>query len=53
MTFIIKYKEYGREWSSTTYTTPRTVTEEYLIEFFGLHECEDFIIEQKIDPKNR
>ena len=51
MTYIIKYKEYGREWSSTSYTTPRTVTEDCLIEFFGLNECEEFIIEQENDPK--
>ena len=46
-TYIIKYKEYGREWSSTSYTTPRPVTKEYLIQFFGLDECEDYIIEEK------
>ena len=45
MTYIIKYKEYGREWSSTSYMTPETVTEDFLIDFFGLHECEDFAIE--------
>ena len=53
MTYIIKYKEYGREWSHTSYTSPEPVTEDYLISFFGLHECEDFIIEQKNDPKTR
>jgi len=47
MTYIIKYKEYGREWSSTSYTTPRQVSQEYLIQFFGLDECEDYIIEEK------
>ena len=47
MTYIIKYKEPGREWSSTSYMTPETVTEEFLIEFFGLHDCEDYIIEQE------
>lgn len=47
MTYIIKYKEFGRDWSSTTYTTPGTVSEDYLIEFFGLKECEDFIIEEE------
>ena len=47
MKYIIKYKEYGREWSSTSYMTPETVTKDFLIEFFGLHECEDFIIEQE------
>ncbi len=46
MTYIIKYKEYGRKWSSTTYMTPETVSEDYLIEFFGLKECEDYKIEQ-------
>ena len=49
MTYIIKYKEYGREWSSTSYMTPEKVTEDYLIAFFGLHECEDFTIEQEND----
>lgn len=49
MTYIIKYKEFGRDWSSTTYTSPEPVTEDYLIEFFGLHECEDFTIEQEND----
>ena len=34
MTYIIKYKEFGRDWSSTTYTSPEPVTEDYLIEFF-------------------
>ena len=47
MTYIIKYKEFGRDWSSTTYTTPEPVTEDYLISFLGLHECEDFTIEQE------
>ena len=49
MTYIIKYKEFGRDWSSTSYTSPEPVTEDYLIEFFGLHECEDFIIEKGND----
>ena len=49
MTYIIKYKEFGREWSHTSYTSPEPVSEDYLISFFGLHECEDFVIEQ--DPK--
>ncbi len=49
MTYIIKYKEFGREWSSTSYTSPEPVTEDYLIEFFGLHECEGFVIEKKND----
>lgn len=47
MTYIIKYKEFGRDWSSTSYTSPDPVTEDYLISFFGLHECEDFTIEQE------
>ena len=49
MTYIIKYKEFGRDWSSTTYTSPEPVTEDYLIEFFGLHECEDFVIDNEND----
>ena len=49
MTYIIKYKEFGRDWSSTSYTSPEPVTEDYLIEFFGLHACEDFTIEQEND----
>lgn len=49
MTYIIKYKEFNRDWSSTSYTTPEEVTEEFLISFFGLHECEDFVIEQEND----
>ena len=49
MPYIIKYKEFGRDWSSTTYTSPEPVTEDYLIEFFGLHECEDFVIENEND----
>ena len=49
MTYIIKFKEFGRNWSSTTYTSPEPVTEDYLIEFFGLHECEDFVIENEND----
>lgn len=49
MTYIIKYKEFGRDWSSTTYTSPEVVSEDYLIAFFSLHECEDFTIEQEND----
>ena len=46
-TYIIKYKEFGRAWSSTSYTSQRPVTREYLIHFFGLEECEDYIIEEE------
>lgn len=53
MTYIIKYKEFNRDWSSTSYTTPEEVTEEFLISFFGLHECEDFVIEQENDYKQQ
>lgn len=49
MTYIIKYKEFDRDWSSTSYTSPEAVTEAFLIDFFGLHECEDFIIDQEND----
>ena len=47
MKYIIHYKEYGRDWSSTSYTCQREVTREYLIDFFGLEECEDFYIEEE------
>jgi len=47
-TYIIKYKEFGRDWSSTSYTSPEPVTKEYLIQFFGLAECEDYQIEEKL-----
>lgn len=53
MTYLIKYKEFGGEWSHTSYTSPEPVSEDYLISFFGLHECEDFIIEQENNPQNR
>ena len=45
MKYLIKFKEYGREWSSTTYSTPEAVSDEFLISFFGLEECEDYAIE--------
>ena len=47
-TYTIKYKEFGREWSSTLYSSPEPVTKEYLVEFFGLTECEDYSIEEKL-----
>ena len=47
-TYIIKNKEFGREWSSTSYSSPEPVTKEYLIQFFGLDECEDYLIEEKL-----
>ena len=47
MKYIIKYKEYGRDWSSTSYTCQREVTREYLVQFFGLDECEDYLIEEE------
>ena len=49
MKYIIKYKEFNKSWSSTSYTTPEEVSEDYLISFFGLHECEDYKIELKND----
>lgn len=48
MTYIIHYKEFGADhWSSTSYTSSEPVSREYLIEFFGLEECEDFSIEEE------
>ena len=46
-TYIINYKESGREWSSTSYTSPEPVSKEYLIDFFGLTEREDYLIKEK------
>ena len=45
--YIIKYKEFGRNWSSTEYLSPEPKTKKFLIGFFGLYECEDFDIEEK------
>lgn len=47
-TYIIKYKEFNRGWSSTTYTTSEPKTKRFLIEFFGLKECEEYKIELEI-----
>jgi len=44
MKYKISYKEFNREWSSTYYESPIPVSEDYLIKFFGLNECEDFRI---------
>lgn len=54
MTYTIKYKEVGRKWSKTTYTSPKPVTEEYLIEFFGLkgEDVEEFLIETETNNNN-
>ena len=48
MTYIINYKEKGRDWSQTSYTSPEPVTRDFLIEFFGLkgeEDIENFFIE--------
>lgn len=49
MTYIINYKEKGRNWSQTSYTCQEPVSDQYLIDFFGLTECEDYKIELKKD----
>lgn len=49
MTYIIHFKEKGRDWGWTSYLSPEKVTKEYLIQFFGLDECEDYFIEEKED----
>ena len=46
MTYIIKYKEYGKEWCSTSYSDSEPVSKEFLIQFFGLDKCEDYQIEE-------
>lgn len=44
--YIIHFKERDKEyWGKTSYTSPQPVTREYLIRFFGLEECEDYLIE--------
>jgi hypothetical protein len=46
--YLIKYKEFGRNWSSTYYYSTEPKTKSFLISFFGLNECEDFeIVEEK------
>ena len=45
MTYLIKFKEYGREWSKTSFTSNEPVSKNKLVEFFGLEECEDYEIE--------
>jgi hypothetical protein len=45
-TYTIRYKEFGRPWSSTKYSSPEPVTFDFLYEFFGLHECEDYEIKE-------
>lgn len=48
MKYIIHYKEFGADhWGKTSYTSSEPVSKEYLIEFFGLEECEDFSIEEE------
>lgn len=43
--YIIHFKEWDKkDWGQTTYSSPQTVSQEYLIQFFGLWECEDFEI---------
>lgn len=53
ITYIIKFKEVGREWSSTTYTCSEPVSEDFLADFFGLRrdDVEDFAIETKNENK--
>lgn len=45
-TYVIHYKEPGKNWSRTSYTTPDEVTDEFLVDFFGLDDCEDYRIEK-------
>lgn len=48
MTYIVQFKEEG-EWKKTTYTCKDPVSHQFLIDFFGLNECEDYIIEEDDD----
>lgn len=47
-TYKISYKDQftNGKWSSTTYSSPEEVSNKFLIEFFGLHECEEYKIEK-------
>lgn len=47
MKYIIKYKERGDKWRTTSYTSNGETSYEYLVSFFGLREddIEDFRIE--------
>lgn len=48
ITYKISYKDsytHGK-WSSTTYTSNEPKSRQFLIDFFGLNECEEFKIEQ-------
>ena len=47
--YIIHYKEKGRNWSQTSYSSPEPVARDFLIEFFGLkgEDIENFFIEQE------
>lgn len=47
MTYIIKYKEQGKDWCSTSYTDTEPVSMEYLIQFLGLEKCEEYLIEEE------
>ncbi len=45
MKYIIRFREPGQAWRTTSYTCPEPVTEEYLVSFFGLKECDEYEIE--------
>ena len=45
MKYIIRFREPGQSWRTTSYTCPEPVTEEYLVSFFGLDECDEYEIE--------
>lgn len=40
----IRYQEDDMVWRETSYTSPHEVTDEFLVEFFGLDECNDYEI---------
>lgn len=48
ITYKISFKDSmtNGNWSSTTYTSPTPKDKKFLIDFFGLKECEEYKIEQ-------
>lgn len=49
MKYLIRFKEFGRKWSSTSYSAPYPVSEDYLVNFFALYECEEYEIVKEDD----
>lgn len=48
--WILKYKDKwtNGNWSTCSYTGDEYVTEEYLKKFWGVDECEEYILTKKV-----